>query len=376
MKSSINPFSFLRETIRFPFSRIQRTTLWQKVADAFMVTFGMYDRIYSSYPGMYSRPDEETMGAPKHWGIFDYLTLGVPKFLFYILNGILIRTGLFLNKIPAAAGLIFIIFEVILLLPLIIPFGCLWLARYVVSALLPFLALPFIALIHSVVGRTLRQKIFEPILNQPQTPTLPEPKRNSDEWKALKKEARQSNKALETLLPNSSLNEIKIALDSLRRKSKKSFDEYEQYEAEQGLYFYQTQYSLTLLINGNTAGPSTPPPTIERISPNQAPLYFAVNIGFYRLWPDDCLEARRHYSWDGTCTEKEAQTNVHSPDKELLSLLETAIRLNVGHIATRFEKNGTLDLVLSYIESMLEPNLIPVSVLPKEVVENVVLSYI
>jgi hypothetical protein len=360
-RSTKNPFAFLRETTRFPLSRIQRTTLWQKTADAFMVTFGMYGTRWYDL--------SQVLGVPKHWGIFDYLS---HKFLFKLLDWILVPLArrLFSRSVTAARVIIGATFGTILLLPLIIPFGCLWLARYIVSALFTFLALPFIVLTHLATGRTLRQLFSEPspIESDPSIKAEAEPNYFSDEIQKLMRTIRP-----ETFLPSSSLTQIRSELDAIRCKNNTFTVPPEDKE-------YTYHQFFTLLINGNEIDTlKLPPPlTMDRVA--QAQLHFSMP--YSALGSDntmgvvDHMFAHRRYDKHGVFIGKDPQTNIRFTDKALLSLLEAAIKLNIGHIATRFEENGTLDFVLSYLETMKEPNLIPTSVLPKEVVDNLVMEYL
>lgn len=135
-KISLNPFSGIIETIKYPFARVLRTSFLNKLGDTYRVIAG-------SLP----------MDYPKsHPGLLDYMTLGV----FY---GLLLALQLSMDKMEESA------FARAVFMPLVLLNIPALALRIISGTLLTLLAAPVVYAVHRL-GRILGRKTIEEFLDE------------------------------------------------------------------------------------------------------------------------------------------------------------------------------------------------------------------
>ena len=118
------PFTFISKRINTLLARTYRTNLWQKFQDTFWFFFGE---------------------PPQSWGLFDYLTLGIPITISLTLS------WLFLEKLPRNLAIDILIHIIPSILINFLP-------RFLFSALGVLIAAPFVLFIH-LCSKLLSDKI-------------------------------------------------------------------------------------------------------------------------------------------------------------------------------------------------------------------------
>ncbi|CDZ79317.1 hypothetical protein BN59_03635 [Legionella massiliensis] len=124
--SIFNPLKNLLESKRYPFANAQRTTFWQKLLSALTV--------FSGYP-FPGKPNSPEPYKYVHFGVYDYLTLGIP----FILHQLLISLVRWLESPPLK-----IFFTGIFLLT--------ELPRIAFGATMALVCLPFVAIAHALAS--------------------------------------------------------------------------------------------------------------------------------------------------------------------------------------------------------------------------------
>lgn len=119
--SVINPFKGLVETKKFPHARAHRTTLFGKIKDTFSVFNGQ----------IIQETDEPDYFKKIHFGIFDYLTLGIH----FIISALLIE--LVRSNIPLLFKIVGIILTALFSIP-----------RLLFAGIMTLVCLPFIGMAH------------------------------------------------------------------------------------------------------------------------------------------------------------------------------------------------------------------------------------
>jgi len=157
--SILNPLRHVFETKTFIHSRAYRTTFWGKFWDTLEVFLG------NSLPEMYwdDNSFEKHKGIKNfnstHFGVYDYLTLGIP----FILN--IVLTLLMLKLDPSDNRPLFI--------SLVVSYLILNLPRIIFSGVMTLLSLPFVHIAHALTkekGEAVKQAILSYKLSDEMTP--------------------------------------------------------------------------------------------------------------------------------------------------------------------------------------------------------------